>query len=135
MPKKLRRDKKNRPGSRHGVARSRPGADSVADSVKRLDSVKSLLGRPSSLLASIAEQSARQRLWRAWLDERIAEPLRARITGVVERDGALVIYAQSAGWGVRLRYVVAELEADLRRAHPEISRVVVRVLPGGEPIP
>jgi hypothetical protein len=83
------------------------------------------------VLAALADQAARQRAWRKWLDERLPEPLRARITGMVERDGELVIFAESAGWGVRLRYAVAELEADLRGAHPAISRVVVRVLPSG----
>jgi hypothetical protein len=120
MPNKLQRDKNNRRGSRREVARIRPGADSV----------KSLLARSSPVLAQVADQAARQRLWRKWLDDRVAEPLRARITGVVERDGELVIFTESAGWGVRLRYAMAELESELRLAHPEISRVLVRVLPG-----
>ena len=129
MPNKLRRDKKNRRGSRRGVAQIRPGTDSV----KRVDSVKSLLARSGPVLGRIADQAARQSGWRDWLDGRISEPLRARITGVVERDGALVIFTESAGWGVRLRYAMAELEAELRREHPQVSRVLVRVLPGGEP--
>src|SRR5215469_16360671 len=128
MPNKLRRDKKNRRGSRRGVAQIRPGMDSV----KRVDSVKSLLARSGPVLGRIADQTARQNVWRDWLAERIGEPLRARITGVVERDGALVIFTESAGWGVRLRYAMAELEAELRREHPQVSRVLVRVLPAGE---
>jgi hypothetical protein len=102
------------------------------DSVKRVDSVKSLLTRSSPVLGRIADQAARQSVWRDWLAERLGAPLRGRITGVVERDGALVIFAESAGWGVRLRYAVAELEAELRREHPRVSRVLIRVLPGGE---
>lgn len=128
MPNKLRRDKKNRRASRRAVAQIRPGRDSV----KKADSVKSLLARSGPVLGRIAEQAARQGLWREWLAERLGEPLRARITGVVERDGALVIFTESAGWGVRLRYAVAELEAELRQAHPQVSRVLVRVLPAGE---
>ncbi len=128
MPNKLRRDKKSRPGSRRGVAQIRPGPDSV----KRADSVKSLLARATPVLASIADQAARQRRWRAWLDGRIAEPRRAHISGIVEREGTLVVYAESAGWGVRLRYAVAELEPELRREYPQVSRVLVRVLPAGE---
>lgn len=128
MPNKLRRDKKSRRGSRRGVAQIRPGPDSV----KRLDSVKSLLARQTPVLASIAEQSARQRVWRGWLEGRLAEPLRAHLSGIVEREGTLLIYAESAGWGVRLRYAVAELETELRREHPQIARVLVRVLPEGE---
>lgn len=103
------------------------------DSVKKLDSVKSLLARSGPVLGRIADQAARQSVWRDWLAERLGEPLRARITGVVERDGALVVFTESAGWGVRLRYAVAELEAELRREHPQVSRVLVRVLPSGEP--
>jgi len=128
MPNKLRRDKKSRRGSARRVARIRPGADSV----KRPDSVKSLLARSGPVLGRVAEQAARQSVWRDWLAARIEAPLRARITGVVERDGALVLFTESPGWGVRLRYAVADLEAELRREHPEVSRVLVRVLPGGE---
>ena len=120
MPKRPPRDKKIRANLRPGT-RGRGGADSV----------KSLLARPSPVLASISAQAGRQATWRQWLDERLPPPLRARITGIVERDGGLVVYAESAGWGVRLRYALAELEAELRSAHPRISRLAVRVLPGG----
>lgn len=129
MPNKPRRDKKNRRVSGRGVAQFRPGPHSV----KKADSVKSLLAHSGPVLGRIAAQAARQSAWRDWLTERIAEPLRARITGIVEREGALVIFTESAGWGVRLRYAVAELEAELRRQHPQVSRVLVRVLPAGEP--
>lgn len=128
MPNKPRRNKNDRRGSRRGVARNRPGAHSV----KKVDSVKSLLARSGPVLGRIADQASRQEVWRAWVAERIGEPLRARITGIVERDGALVIFTESAGWGVRLRYAIAELEAELRRDHPQVARVVVRVLPAGE---
>lgn len=83
------------------------------------------------MLARVADQASRQRHWREWLLERLPQALRPRITGVVERDGALVIFTESAGWGVRLRYATAELEAELRGSHPEIARILVRVLPGG----
>jgi len=97
----------------------------------RADSVKELLGRPSPVLGAIADQASRQRLRRAWLEERLPAALRDRIAGLVERDGALVIFAASAGWGVRLRYALAELEAELRGADPAIERIVVRVMPNG----
>ncbi|MGH8150907.1 MAG: hypothetical protein ACRETB_13175 [Steroidobacteraceae bacterium] len=82
------------------------------------------------MLASIADQAARQAGWRGWLNEHLPS-LVTRITGVVERDGELVLFAESAGWGVRLRYAMAELEPELRRSHPAIVRIAVRVLPGG----
>ncbi len=120
MPNKPRRDKKIRPALRHG-ARARPGADSV----------KSVLARPGPVMASIADQASRQLAWRKWLAERLPGGLAARITGIVERDGELVIFTESAGWGVRLRYALAELDSELRRAHPAVERVGVRVLPKG----
>ncbi len=120
MPKKPRRDKKIRPALRRS-AHARAGADSV----------KSLLARPGPVMASIADQTSRQLGWRKWLTERLPEGLAARVTGVVERDGELVIFTESAGWGVRLRYALAELDSELRRTHPAVERVGVRVLPKG----
>jgi hypothetical protein len=105
---------------RHGSARKRAGTDSV----------KSLLARSSPVLTSIADQAARQLGWRKWLDERLPAALLRRVTGVVERDGELVLFAESAGWGARLRYALAELEPELRRTHATVERVAVRVLPG-----
>ncbi|MGB6449167.1 MAG: DciA family protein [Steroidobacteraceae bacterium] len=84
-------------------------------------------------MASIADQASRQRIWRQWLAERLPASLVARVTGVVERDGELVIFTESAGWGVRLRYALAELDTELHSAHPAVTRVAVRVLPKGTP--
>ncbi len=81
------------------------------------------------MLASIADQITRQQHWRAWLDERLPAALRGHITGIAETGGELVIFTASAGWGVRLRYAIAELESELRGAHPAIGSVAVRVLP------
>lgn len=120
MPKPPRSDKPIRPDLRRG-ARSRRGADSV----------KSWLEVSNPLLASISAQATRQASWRQWLDTHLPASLRERITGIVERDSVLVVYAESAGWCVRLRYVLAELETQLRACEPSISRISVRVLPPG----
>jgi hypothetical protein len=81
------------------------------------------------MLASITDQAARQRYWREWLAERLPATLCGRLAGVVETGGELVIFTASAGWGVRLRYALAELEFELRAAHPAIECITVRVLP------
>jgi hypothetical protein len=47
----------------------------------------------------------------------------------VERGDTLVIFTRSAGWSARVRFAVAEIEAQLKSAHPGIARVEVRVLP------
>ena len=77
------------------------------------------------MLTSIREQRSRQVGWREWLAQRLPEALLPHVTGVVERQGELVIFTTSASWGVRIRYAVAELEAPA-----SIDRIRVRVLPG-----
>ncbi|HEY4210533.1 MAG TPA: hypothetical protein VGM84_03540 [Steroidobacteraceae bacterium] len=52
-----------------------------------------------------------------------------KISGIVERDGTVVLFAESAAWSARLRYAVQEIEPRLREAHPNITAVKVRVLP------
>jgi hypothetical protein len=54
----------------------------------------------------------------------------AHVSGVVERHDALVIFTSSAAWSARVRFAVAEIEGQLKRAHPAIAQVDVRVLPG-----
>jgi hypothetical protein len=123
MPNKPRRHKKDSAASRRRTARISPKADSVKD----------LLGRVNPVLVSIADQSTRQQKWRKWLDLHLPATLTARITGVVERDAELVIFTESASWGVRLRYALAELTPELERAHPSIQKLIVRVLPTTPP--
>jgi hypothetical protein len=93
------------------------------------DSVKDLLAGHSPALQRLSQQAARQELWRAWLDTHLPQEARAQVSGVVERRDTLVIFTRSAAWSARVRFAVADIEAALKRAHPEIARVEVRVLP------
>ena len=115
MPKPRRRDKKLRPAS------PTPWGGS-----HRADSVKELLDRSSPLLASIRSQQSHQDARRAWLAARLPATLQKHITGLVERNGELVIFTASASWGVRVRYALAESEKP-----PGIDTILVRVLPKG----
>ena len=101
-----------------------------ADSVKA-DSVKELLARRVPALTRITEQAARQKFWSHWLAVHLPGEIAARISGVTERAGTLVIFAETAAWSARLRYAVLELEPDMRAASPELNCVRVRVLPRG----
>ena len=93
-------------------------------------SVKALLSRSSqSALSDVARHRQSQKDWREWLGSKLPAALAARITGVVERDENLVIFAESAAWSARLRYAIAELDADIRRENPAIRTVSVRVMP------
>jgi hypothetical protein len=112
-----------------------------------MDSVKDLLTRaipgPARAgpgcppgLTRVTDQAkahvSRESAWRSWLGTHLAAELAGKITNIAERDGALVIYAESAAWSARLRYAVMEIEAQLRSAHPQITEISVRVLPRGQ---
>ena len=80
------------------------------------------------MLASIREQQARQDAWRGWLAAQLPPALLAHVTGLIERDGELVIFTASASWGVRVRYALADIETPAG-----IERILVRVLPKRPP--
>ena len=79
----------------------------------------------------VTDQTRRQDFWRTWLDTYLPAEIREKLTGVVERDGTLVIFAESPAWSARLRYAVQELEPQILAAKPGITAVNVRVLPRG----
>jgi len=80
-------------------------------------------------LSKAADQTARQAFWRPWLEARLPPGLASRITGITERDGNLVVFADSSAWSARLRYALQELGAQIREAQADINEVTVRVLP------
>ncbi len=120
MPKRVRRDKRR--GSRNPLPRP-------AEIRSRPDSVKEVLGRLSPALTRVTDQAVRQTAWRAWLAAHLPEDLTTHLSGIVEREGTLVLFAESSAWCARLRYAVQEIEAPLRAAHPAIGEIKVRVLP------
>jgi hypothetical protein len=83
-------------------------------------------------LKRVTDQGVRQDFWRTWLHAYLPAEIREKLTGVVERDGTLVIFAESPAWSARLRYAVQEIEAQILSAKPGITAVNVRVLPRGE---
>ena len=120
MPKKGARNKRG--GSRNSPRRP-------TEIRTQPDSVKALLARVSPALTRVTDQAARQSTWRVWLAAHLPEDLTVRLSGIVEREGTLVLFAESAAWSTRLRYAMQEIEAPLRAAHPEIGEIKVRVLP------
>ena len=119
MPKKILRNKR-------GSSSMRSGAVGVS---RQLDSVKRLLTRRTPALTRVATQAARARFWNEWLSAHLPAEIRPRVSGVVEREGVLVIFAESAAWSARLRYTVQELEREILAAAAGLERVVVRVRP------
>jgi hypothetical protein len=82
-------------------------------------------------LTRVTAQAARQNFWSSWLSTHLPAEIRPRVSGVAERDGTLVIFAETAAWCARLRYVVHELAGEVRAADPSITDIEVRVLPRG----
>src|SRR5262249_55014696 len=94
-------------------------------------SVKDLLARTTPTLTRLTDQATRQRFWRRWLEAHLPAEIAGKLSGVVERDGALVIFAESSAWSTRLRDAVQEIEPQIRASGPEIAAITVRVLPKG----
>jgi len=122
MPNKSRPHKRGVPKLTRGspVSGSRPQA---------AHSVKDLLARAVPVLSKTAGQSVRQAFWRPWLTARLPPELPPRITAITERDGSLVIFADSPAWSARLRYALQDLQSQIREAQPDIREVTVRVMP------
>jgi hypothetical protein len=92
-------------------------------------SVKDVLARMVPTLTRVTEQASRQNYWLTWLSQHLPAEIHAHISGVTERQGILVVFAESAAWSARLRYAVLEVEPQLRAAGPELTNIEVRVLP------
>jgi Dna[CI] antecedent, DciA len=120
MPNKLRRDKRG--GSRNS-------ATGVSKPFRSPHSVKAVLGRSTPTLTRVSDQAGRQGFWKQWLARHLPDELTPHLSGVVEREQTLVIFAESAAWSTRLRYVMHELEAQIKQTQPTIQRVSVRVMP------
>jgi len=80
-------------------------------------------------LKRVTTAAARANFWDAWLSNRLPAEIRPRVSGVVERDDTLVIFAESAAWSARLRFAVQDLERQIFDAATGLTTVVVRVKP------
>ena len=98
--------------------------------VRKPESVKALLGRISRNIATpVAEQRHTQEGWREWLENKLPEGLATHVTGVVERERTLTVFAESAAWAARLRFSIVELEPQIRERNADIEKLVAKVLP------
>jgi hypothetical protein len=123
MPNKTPRDKRGKPPMR---TRARPKSKAVHP----VHSVGDLLKRSTFSLTKVKDQASRQLFWGTWLPQHLPAPLPGKICAVTENEGTLAIFAESAAWSARLRFAVAELEAEIRAAGPHITTISVRVMPG-----
>jgi hypothetical protein len=126
MHKKPRHDKKS--GARNADA-------SVTRSNKTLQINDLLSKRPA--LARLTAALPAQRAWVEWLRAELPADLAEHVVNVVPHGAAtagdateLVIFADSAAWGTRLRYALAALESRIRARDAGIGRWQVRIAPG-----
>jgi len=96
-----------------------------------MDSVKELLQRSTPVLAGLQREALRQRDWLQWVKRELPEELAVHVTGVTEQSGELVIFAESAAWGVRVRYAAPQLLDVLGSQSANIVGVRIRVVPRG----
>jgi hypothetical protein len=96
-----------------------------------MDSVKDLLQRSTPVLAGLQREALRQRDWLQWVQRELPDDLATHVTGATEQAGALVIFAESAVWGVRLRYATPQLLAAVGSQQANIVDVRIRVVPRG----
>ena len=125
MPNMARRNKR-------GESRIRNTSSSRVSN--RTDSVKDLLANLTPGLKRVTEKAQRQRYWEPWLEAHLPAEFAGKLTGVVEREGTLVIFAESPAWSARLRFAVRDIEAQIRAAAPSLTAISVRVLPRGAKI-
>jgi hypothetical protein len=125
MQKKTYGDKANTSrGSRITQSRRQQSRNSM-------DSVKDLLQRSTPVLAGLQREALRQRDWLQWVKRELPDELAVHVTGVTEQSGELVIFAESAAWGVRLRYATPQLLNAVSSQPANILGVKVRVVPRG----
>jgi hypothetical protein len=127
MHKKPPADKKS------GARIARPGA---TRSNKTLQINDLLSKRP--VLARLTSAIPAQQSWVEWLRAQLPADMAPHLVNVVPRSGAeagngtqLVIFADSAAWGTRLRYALAALEAQMRERDAAVCGWLVRIAPGG----
>ena len=127
MPKRTRRHNPE-------YSTVRAGSESnYRNPVRAPESVKALLGRISrNVVAPVAEQRQAQEGWREWLKNKLPAHIETRVTGVVEREGTLTVFAETAAWSARLRLEIAELETQIRERNSQIEKLVVKVMPRGK---
>ena len=78
-------------------------------------------------LRRIAAAIPLQKSWAEWVRGRVGTELAAHIVNAVPNNGQLVVFADSAAWGTRLRYALAAMQADVTNRDATISSASVRV--------
>jgi hypothetical protein len=124
MHKKYRPDKKT--GARN-PGRIRASDHIMASGVgTKLKAINELMANRSGL-QRIGAAIPIQQSWAQWLRGAVADELAGHIVSAVPRQAELVVFADSAAWGTRLRYALAALQSEIAARDSAISHIRVRV--------
>jgi predicted nucleic acid-binding Zn ribbon protein len=122
--------KKSLPDKQTGARNKRRNGASRAGLTPRqggnLKNINELLGKRGSL-ASIKAAIPVQQSWAEWLRLVVVAELAGHIVSALPKDAELVVFADSAAWGTRLRYALVTLQSEIAARDPAISRITVRV--------
>jgi hypothetical protein len=133
MHKKSLPDKKT--GARNRRRSALPTHQAGLHQSKNPKSINELLLSKSGLRQITAAIPAQQS-WAEWLRGAVAAELAGHIVSAVPKNAELVVFADSAAWGARLRYALAAMQSDIAARDSAISRTSVRVqLPAASSAP
>ena len=124
MHKKSLPDKKT--GARIRRRTSPTGPAGTASRHGNIKSINELLSHRSGL-RRIVDSIPAQLSWAEWLRAALPAPLAGHIVNAVPKNGQLVVFADSAAWGTRLRYALAAMQTDIAGRDATILRASVRV--------
>jgi Dna[CI] antecedent, DciA len=124
MHKKSPPDKKT--GARIARKTGSKAAPGAARQTKNPRSINDLLNnRPG--LRRITDAIPVQQSWADWLRATVASELAGHIVSAVPKNAELVVFADSAGWGTRLRYALIAMLPQIAARDAALSRITVRI--------
>jgi hypothetical protein len=68
-----------------------------------------------------------QQSWADWLRGAVGIELAGHIVNALPKNAELVVFADSAVWGTRLRYALAAMQPDIAARDAALVRTTVRV--------
>jgi hypothetical protein len=89
-------------------------------------------GGPAGTLAAIQKAAAGADALRQRLRSQLPEALREHVASVIIRPGEVVVFADSAAWGSRIKLALAESRPDLAPEAAVTDRISVKMMPTGE---
>jgi hypothetical protein len=98
----------------------------MSNSKSKPKSINELLSNQSNLQRITASIPVQQS-WAEWLRGAVATELAGHIVSAVPKNDELVVFADTAAWGTRLRYALSAMLSDITGRDAALARITVRV--------